>query len=485
MARTGHDYLTRLREQGPEVWVGAERVRDVTSHPALGPAAKEIARLYDLQMEPANREFMLFQVDGSGQWASTQFLVPRSQDDLERRRRMHELWARATYGLMGRTTDFIGAMVTAWYISADYFEPFTENVRKWYRTVRDEDLFVTHALISPPIDRSRPPSQWPEPYLDLGVVRETDKGLIVRGAKGIATAAAYADEILVWPYVPQGFSEPDRPYAVAFSLPTSTPGLRFICREPYGGGSPADHPLASRFDEMDCVAIFDDVLVPWERVFINQDIAKANGLTGGLGAGIGRGVFAFTAFQTAIRLQVKLEFVLGVVKKATEAVKRVPPFIQHMVGEVATYVYIIEACIKAAQLTAVPNEDGVLIPNGKYLSITRVWGPWWYPRAKELLQLALSTGLIYLPARQDAFRSPIGESIRRYFRGAEITAEERVKLFRLAADLAVSAFGARHELYERFYAGDPFLLMARMADSYDWPVSLAMVEDALARTDAL
>lgn len=479
MARTGAEYLMRLREQGAEIWIGSERVTDVTSHRALAPAAREIARLYDLQMEPAHRVFMLYWVDESNTYASTQFLVPRSVEDLEKRRRMHELWARATYGLMGRTTDFIGSMATAWYVSADYFDPFGENVRSWFRTLRDEDLFVTHALISPPIDRSRPPSQWAEAFLDLGVVRETDTGLLVRGAKAVATAAPYADEILVWPFVPQSFSQADRPYAVAFAIPIATPGLRLICREPYGGGNVSDHPLASRFDEMDCVAIFDDVLVPWERVFINQDIEKANGLIGGLGAGIGRGVFAFTAFQTAIRLLVKLEFILGLVKRATEAVKRVPPFVQHMMGEVATFTIMLEACITAAQLTARPNEEGVYVPNGKYLSVTRAWAPWWYPRAKELLQLALSTGLVYLPASRSAFWSPVGEVLRRYFRGAEISAEERFDLFRTAADLALSAFGARHELYERFYAGDPFFLMARMADMHDWSRSLSMVEELL------
>ena len=478
-ARTGQEYLESIKSRGPEVWLGAERVQDVTAHPAIGPAARELAHLYDLQHDPRSHDFMLFPSPKTGQPVGTQFLVPRSLDDLTKRRRMHHLWAEATFGLMGRTTDFLGSMLTGWYISADFFGPYSDNVRRYFEEVREKDLFLTHTLIDPPIDRSKPPSQWSDPFLNLGVVEETKEGLMVRGAKAVATAAPYAEELLVWPFVPQGYTAQEKRYAIAFALPTHTRGLRFICREPYGGGSRLDHPLASRFDEMDATAVFDNVLVPWERVFVNQDLERVDGLNKGYVAG----PLAFTGFQTAIRLLVKLQLTAGLAKKAMEMVKREPPFIQDLMGEVLSYIECVRACILCAESTAAPDKEGVYIPNARFLVVPRVMGPWWYPKARELLQLALSTGLIYLPASAKAFACAIGEDIRRYFQGAEAPAEERLKVFRAAADLALSSVGGRHELYERFYSGDPFFLRsAWQYKRYDWSEPLRLVDSLLSST---
>jgi 4-hydroxyphenylacetate 3-monooxygenase len=249
-ARTGKEYLERLSRHSPEVWIGGERITDVTKHPATAPAARELARLYDLQHRDDVRDFMLFPSPTTGEPVSTQFLLPRTHEDLLKRRKMHKLWADATFGLMGRTTDFIGAMLTAWCASARFFGESADRVRAYFAYVRDNDLFLTHALADPPVDRSKPPHAQPDPFTYLGVVRETEDGLIVRGAKMLATAGPYADEILVWPFSLRRYTPEDARYAIAFAIPTDSPGLRFICREPYGGTDIFDHPLGSRFDEM-------------------------------------------------------------------------------------------------------------------------------------------------------------------------------------------------------------------------------------------
>src|SRR3712207_3744555 len=145
-ARSGKDYLLRLQQHGPEFWFGGERVTDTTIHPATGGPADEIARLYDLSLDPRYREFTLFPSPVTGDDVSTQFLLPRSRDDLVTRRRMHKLWADGTCGLMGRTTDFVGSMLTAWYINAAFFGPYADNVRTYFEHVRENDLFLTHEI---------------------------------------------------------------------------------------------------------------------------------------------------------------------------------------------------------------------------------------------------------------------------------------------------------------------------------------------------
>lgn len=473
-ARTAEQYLARLKAHSPEFWYGAERVTDTTSHMATAAAAQAIAQLYDLQHRPENQEFMLFSSPKTGEPVSTQFLLPRSREDLEKRRKMHKIWADSTYGLIGRSTDFIGSMLTAWNINAHFFGERAEAVRSYFEYVRDNDLFLTHALADQPVDRANPPSGQPDPYTYLGVVKETDEGLIVRGAKMLATAGPYADELLVWPFSLRRYSEADKRYAIAFAIPTDTRGLRFIAREPYAGGNRFDHPLASQFDEIDAVVVFDDVLVPWQRVFINQNPEQVNRIWE-------INSNAFTGHQTSIRLLSKLQFVAGLAKRATEMVNTDQfPQVRDMLGEITVYIELTRAAILASEATAQPNADGIYIPNVTPLFAIRNSGNRWYPRVREILQLILAGGLMYQPADVSAFASPIAGDIQKYYRGAKTRPEERIQLYKIAADLAVSSFGGRHELYERFYAGDPmFLRISTQFLLYDWHEPLALIDHLL------
>jgi 4-hydroxyphenylacetate 3-monooxygenase oxygenase component len=371
----------------------------------------------------------------------------------------------------------MSAMLTAWFINAQFFGEYAENVRQYFRLVREEDLFLTHALINPQVDRSKPPSQQPDPYTYLGVVRETDKGVVVRGAKMLATAGPYADEILVWPFGKH--SPEDKRYAIAFAIPTDTEGLRLVCREPLTTGNIYDHPLASRFDEMDAIVIFDDVLVPWERVFINQDVDRVNNIWQ-------VNSNAFTGHQTSIRLLAKLQFMAGLTILCAEAIQTIGnPVVQDMIGEITTYIELVRAGIVASEATAQQGADGVVVPNVTPLLAIRNSGNRWYPRVREIMQLLLGGGLMYQPASVDVFDSPISGDVSRYYRGATLGAEEKIKLFKAAGDLAVSGFGGRHELYERFYSGDPLILrVMTQYQSYDKSEAVALARKLLDGYDA-
>jgi 4-hydroxyphenylacetate 3-monooxygenase oxygenase component len=447
--RSGEQYKEQLQTGQSEVWLGGEQVQDVTTHPAIAPAIKSIAKLYDLQHDKS-RDYMTFASPKTGEQVGTHFLLPTDIEGLVRRRKMHQTWAESSYGWMGRSTDFMSAMLCSWAVNADFFGDYSDNVRNYFDYVRDNDLFLTHVLINPQIDRSKQPHDQPDEFSYLGVVRETKEGLIVRGAKMLATAGPYADEMLVWPF--GRHTDADAKYAISFAIPMNAPGLRQICRESFVRGSKFDHPLSNQFDEMDAILVFDDVLVPWDRVFINQDPERVNSIWK-LNSN------AFTGHQTSIRLQTKLEFLLGLTDIAMDAIQTSQfPNVQEMIGEISTYVELIRAAVIASEVTAEEQPSGVLMPNVKPLFAIRNSGNRWYPRVRELMELLFAGGLMYQPADVGVFESPIRADIEKYYRGADISAAEKIKIFKAGADATVSMFGARHELYERFYAGDPFFL---------------------------
>lgn len=473
-ARRGTDYIERLKSNPPETWIGNEKVTDPTTHPLVAPAVKSIAGLYDSQWQPDKKPYMLFESPKTGNLVGTSFKVPRSKEDLKIRRLMHKDWAEQTFGMMGRSTDFMSAMLTAWYINADFFGSYADNIRNYFEYVRENDLYLTHVLIDPQVDRGKAPSEQPDEFTYLGVVKETDKGIIVRGAKMLATAGPYADEMLVWPFHLRKPTEKDYKYAISFALPLNTPGVRLIAREPFTRKSVYDHPLASRFDELDGVVVFDDVLVPWERVFIYQDVERVNTIWK-LNSN------AFTGHQSSIRLQIKLQFLAGLVMRATEMVNTNQfPHVQDMIGEITTYIELIRAAVLASEATAEPTSAGIYFPNVTPLFAVRNSGNRWYPRVREIIQLVVAGGLMYQPSSVDVFDSPIAKDIQKYYRGATVPAEEKIKLFKAAADIAVSDFGSRHELYERYYAGDPmFLRIQTQYTGYDKKEALSLVDSLL------
>ena len=478
--RTGAEFIAGLRDSR-EVWLGNERVTDVTAHPAFRGAIASLARLYDMQHEPAYRELLTYPSPTTGDPVGLSFLIPRTREDLARRRQMIKTWADATCGMMGRSADFLNTMVMAWAAKRDYFAQQSpecaERVWHYYEDCRERDLFLTHALIDPQVDRSKNRAEQDDPYLCLRIVEETKQGLIVRGGKMIATAAPFADEILVWPFPPT-LTEAEASYAQVFIIPVAAPGLKIICRESFSRpGQYDDHPLSARFDEMDAVAVFDDVLVPWERVFLHGDARLVAQMY------VGTRIREMTAHQTNTRLLSKIEFVYGVLCLMAEAIgTQNTPAVQEMLGEAASYVEIIKSTLLMGEHEAqVDPSNGVIYPALQPLQVGRTWGPRIYPRLMEIVRRLGAGGLMQLPASSAAFDSPIGPDLEKYYRGARIPAQDKVALFKLAWDLLGSDFGARHTLYELYYAGDPSALMAGFHREFDKAACVARVKEFLAQ----
>jgi 4-hydroxyphenylacetate 3-monooxygenase len=281
--RTGKKFLEGLRDER-QIFIDGERVGDVTTDRRLAGAAQSLAELYDMQHEPDLRKKMTFPSPSSGEPVGLSHIEPRTIDDLIRRREMIKLWMDRTCGMFGRSPDFLNVMLTGLAAAAPEFgksdKRFADNIRAYHVDARERDLCMTHTLLNPQVDRSHPVERQ-EKDLAAKIVKETDTGIVIKGARMVSTLCAYADDLLVMPSTFLATSAEAAPYAFGFSIAVATPGLRFVCRPSVvhqDAASPMDFPLSSRLDEGDGLAVFDDVLVPWERIFIHRDPEMCNGL---------------------------------------------------------------------------------------------------------------------------------------------------------------------------------------------------------------
>jgi 4-hydroxyphenylacetate 3-monooxygenase oxygenase component len=473
--RNGQDFIEGLRRNPREVWIAGRRVDDITGDAVFGRPVQSIAQLYDLQSQPEFREVMTH-TDQDGIYGSS-FLIPRAHADLVKRRAAMKIWADATFGMVGRSPDYLNTVLMTWAEGADFFgkrgERFARNVTDYYRYCRDRDLFLTHAIVNPQSDRSKASHRQDDPFIHLGVVEETKDGLIVRGAKMLATHGPTADELLVYPL--PGIREGEERYVLAFGIPTSTQGLRFICREPFDTGAQSawDHPLGARFEEPDAVCVFDDVLIPWDRVFLYGDVAMGNALFAQAS------IRNHTGHQTAIRGLAKCQLVAGVAIALAQTVKcDVFLHVQEQLGEILGYLQLIEAAILMAEQNAEPTGRGALRPSYAPLQALRYHLPKMYERMVQVTQVLGAGGLLINPMQAD-LHSEIGPDIARYYRGAGVDAEKRIQLYKLAWDVTGTQFGQRMLQYERYYAGDPVRVGASYYLDHDVAPLLAQVERTL------
>ena len=478
--RTGAQFLEGIVAPR-ELWFDGEAVRDIPGHPVLGRTARTIAWLYDLQHEPEYRDLLTTTVPGTDERVATSFVQPRTVEELQRRGRATKLVADLTAGMLGRSPDFLNINVAAFAAAHEYFsraDPrFGENIVRYYEYVRDNDLSLTHTLLSPQVNRAKGPHEQVDPYIVAGVLEEKDNGIVIRGARMLATLAPFSDEMAVFPSTFLQNVPGAEKYAFAFAIPCDTPGMKMICRESFdAGGSAFDHPLASRFDEMDALVVFEDVLVPWERVFLYNNIELVNGLFRDTHA------MPHLMHQFSTRMLAKSEFVLGVAILIAETIAVDGfPQVQERLAEIINDVEMLRACIDSAERNARPGPSGVMVPAPEPLWSIRTTFYKMYPRMIGHLQQLGAGGLMLLPTEQD-LASEIGLDIRRYYQAATAGAEDRIRLFRLAWDIVGSTWGSRQQLYERFFSGDPVRLMSTRYVSYDKTPYRDRVRDFLERS---
>ena len=269
------EYLESLRDDRA-VYLYGEAVKDVTVHPAFRNSARSIARLYDALHKAELRDLMTT-VDRFGIRTHRFFAPSYSAEELLAARDAIAAWARLTYGFMGRTPDYKAAFMATLGANPEFYAPFEENARRWYRRFASKALYLNHVLINPPVDRMKPVHEIADVFLH--VVRETDAGAIVSGAKMLATGSAVTNATFVAQNSATTLQEGKaEDYALVFIAPMNTPGTKLLCRPSYeqSARSPFDYPLSSRFDENDAVLIFDEALIPWENFLVYRNVERAN-----------------------------------------------------------------------------------------------------------------------------------------------------------------------------------------------------------------
>jgi aromatic ring hydroxylase len=397
--------------------------------------------------------------DGSGARRSCSYLMPRTPEDLLLRRRNAEIWARESCGMLGRYPDFCAAMTVGFHDVRDELEKldpsFGENVARYHRFASENDLCLSHGLHDPAMDKSLRPEQ--DPDRCLRIVKETDSGYLVKGAR-MVTLGALSNEILVAPTYP--LSERERDHAIWFAIPTATKGLRQVCRAPFAPGrNRFDHPVSTRFDEPDSLALFDEVLVPWDRVFLARDPVAAGQL-------FRSRVMSWASYAAAVQLLAKLELFIGVGHlMATTSGTAERPNVLALLGELVTYAQIFQSVVRAAEVDCQRTPGGHVAPGS--LIHQRAFIAMVSERIVSLLEHIGTSSLIFVPTSEDFQTAELAPFLEVYGRGKDYPAADRAKLCRLAWELTADSFGGRHQLYERLHSGDPATIIAAVYQRYD------------------
>jgi len=482
-ARTGSQFLEGLRRTKREIWVDGARIDDVTTHPKLRGGAESLAAMFDRQHAYASE--CLFTHPDSSQPSNVSHMIPRSKGELYHRHAGLVRLSEGSMGIMGRTPDYMNMKFAAfasaprvWAGADGRNEQGARNLVSFQRRLAEADLSLTHTIIQPTVDK-RTDGRILGNKVTVRKVGETADGIIVRGARVLATLAPYADEQTVYPGqpIPPGATE----YALAFAIPLDTPGLKFLCRDSASAPEidPFDKPLSSRFDEQDAFCIFDDVLVPWDRVFIDGDVEIYNSMRQ-------TGYAISMTAQSTVRALTKLEFAYGLATRMAELIGDHSPATTEMLGEMACYVRMTANALELSLEQAAEREDGVWFPNGAALEPMRSMLPVWMPRVAEIITLIGSHNLLTTPSRAQLDDPKLRPLIDEMLSGADgAPADARAAVFRLAWDFVGSALGGRGFLYERFYltsaARNKQMLHTRF---FDRTRSRSLLEDMLSRSRA-
>lgn len=367
--KTGADHLRSLRD-GRAVYIDGERVADVTTHPAFRNAVHCAAALYDYQARPENLERMTFVREGAGDGylqINRCWQMPRSYEELVERRRAMSEWAEQSCGFLGRAPDHVASSLLGQVVGIEVFRRHGEARAKalldYFDYASRNDLYLSYVIINPQGDRAKGAGEQHEDLI-ARLVDEDSAGITVRGAKMLGTAAIMANEILVANLQPLRPGEED--FALSFAVPLATPGLKILSRKSYEAAalSRADNPLSARFDENDALLWFEDVKVPWERVFVfrDTDMCRAQ-FHDTLG-------HTFQNYQAQIRLMVKVRFLVGVARRLAETIgtAALPP-VRECLGHLAAQAAMVEGMVCGMEAKG-HIEAGYFVPD-KHLMYAR------------------------------------------------------------------------------------------------------------------
>jgi 4-hydroxyphenylacetate 3-monooxygenase len=479
--KTGADHINSLRD-GRMVYLDGQAVQDVTAHPAYRNAVRSIAQLYDFQVAPEHRECMTFVSPTSGDRVNRCWQLPHSYAELVQRREALTAWADLTYGFMGRSPDHVASSLAGMVMGIEVFERHKTDRAKalldYYTYARDHDLFVTYVLLGPQADRSKAPSEQADEYLVAGICDEDTTGITIKGAKMLGTSTILSNELLIASLQPL---KPDEvKYAFAAAVPLNAQGVKILSRKSYEAAavSEFDNPLSTHFDENDAVLYFDEVKVPWERVFVYRDTDMCRAQFHDTPAHV------FQNYQGQIRLMVKMRFLLGLARKIAEinGILTFPPVVATL-GQLAAQTAMVEGLVKGMEAGG-SMRGHYFVPDRRLLYSALVLTQQLYPQVVHTIRELAGGGMIMLPSSVVDYTNPeLARYINKTQQSPAVNSQDRVKLFKLAWDAVGSEFGSRHTQYEMFYAGATFVTCGHAFRTGDWETATQLIDRFLSRYD--
>jgi 4-hydroxyphenylacetate 3-monooxygenase len=478
--KTGAEHIRALRD-GRTVYLDGELVGEVTEHKAFRNAVRSAGALYDYQARPENIERMTFKPDGASRRVNRGWQMPKNYDEMVQRRKALQSWAALSGGFLGRSPDHLASSLVGQRMGIDVFRKHSEARAKAFEDYFDyaskADLFLTYVIINPQAERGK---AWGEQEADLvaRVVDEDTAGITIRGAKMLGTSSIMANEVFVANLQPLKPGEEDIAFCCA--LPMNAKGLRVLSRKSYEAHAVSvfDNPISSRFDENDALMYFDDVKVPWDRVFVYRDTdmcrAQFHDTPG----------HSYQNYQAQIRLSVKVAFLAALARRITEAIGTTKiPSVAEQLGTMAAQVGMVNAMLSGMEASGSQFKEW-WIPNKHYMYSSQVITQELYPRMIHAIRDLAGGALIMLPSSAHDFANPEMRSIiDKTQRSASMEPEQKVKILKAAWDAIGSEFGSRHTQYEMFYAGARFVTAGHSFRTFDWNGAMALVETLLASYD--
>jgi 4-hydroxyphenylacetate 3-monooxygenase len=473
MIRTGQQYRDSIRD-GRQVWINGERVQDVTTHRMLKPLVDIRARIYDMQHEAQFAEAMTYR-DEHGQASSVGLKLPVTQEDWHAKRAATNTVLDEIGGVVTRVGDETVGEMWSLFDGQDVLNEvnpqFSENIRRHIDAVIRNDPFHVSANTDPKGDRSKRP-QDQDPDMLLHVVKETDAGIIVRGAK-YETAAAYANQAFTKPTIANWGNSELSDYAVGFICDLGSPNLKFICRTGFAERAPAeDYPLSNKFDEVDTLVIFDNVLIPWENVLFYRHTKAATFIRSTL--------HRYSAFAYVQRNLKTADMLIGAALfNARQTGLDKQQAVQEKLAQLACYREGIHAHLTAAIATAERSPGGLLMPNQSLLYTGRVLA---CSQLHEMIHITreLCGGQICVTPDVASFRNPeTAPWLEKFYTiNDEWVADDRRKLLAFARDLVNSDYAGHRLTFQLFAQSPPFAHLAAVYRNFDWDEALRVVHKA-------
>lgn len=468
------EHIESLRDDRA-IYLDGARIEDVTEHAAFRNSVGTAASLYDFQAAPENADLMTFASPTSGRRVNRAWQMPQSYEELVVRRRALVTWAEQHAGFMGRSPDHLASAVTGQLMGREVFEAYDPDRAKafwdYYVYARDNDLFLTYVIINPQVDRSKAASELVDDDPMMKIVDEDSTGVTVRGAKMLGTSSIMANEVFVAHLQPLKPDEVD--YAISFALPMATKGLKVLSRRSYEASvtSEFDYPLASRYDENDALMYFDDVKVPWDRVFVHRSPEMCRRQFHDTPGHI------YQNYQAQIRLTVKLKFYVGLAHRICEMIgtAKMPP-VAEALGRLAAQATAIENMLWGTELKGAMHGK-YFVPDRHSVYAAQTLTQEYYPQIINTIRELSGGALIMLPSSAQDFDDA---DLARIISSVQVSADgtaplDRVKFLKLAWDAIGSEFASRHTQYEMFYAGAQFVTRGHSFRTYDWDKAKSLV----------